>query len=40
MVIIGADELAEGKVKLRDMASHEETLVALEAVVDEVRARL
>ncbi len=40
MVIIGADELAEGKVKLRDMRSHDEVLVALDAVVDEVRARL
>ena len=40
MVIIGADELAEGKVKLRDMRSHDEVLVALHAVVDEVRARL
>ena len=40
MVIIGADELAEGKVKLRDMRSHDEVLVALDSVVDEVRARL
>ncbi len=40
MVIIGADELSEGKVKLRDMRSHDEVLVALDAVVDEVRARL
>ena len=40
MVIIGADELAEGKVKLRDMRSHDEVLVVLDAVVDEVRARL
>ncbi len=40
MVIIGADELAEGKVKLRDMRSHDEVLVALDTVVDEVRARL
>ncbi len=40
MVIIGADELAQGQVKLRDMASHEETLVSLSDVVAEVRARL
>ncbi len=40
MVIIGADELSEGKVKLRDMRSHDEVLVAFDAVVDEVRARL
>ena len=40
MVVIGADELAEGKVKLRDMASHEEVLVSRDAVVTEVSSRL
>ena len=40
MVVVGADELAEGKVKLRDMASHEEVLVSRDAVVAEVSSRL
>ena len=37
IVILGGDELAAGKVKVRDMATHEETLVNRAAVVDAVR---
>lgn len=40
MVVIGGDELASGNVRLRDMGTGEETLVARAALVDEVRARL
>ena len=40
IAIIGGDELAEGKIKLRDMASHDEALVPYDDVVSEVRARL
>ncbi len=34
VVIVGPDELAQGKVKLRDMGSHEEELVDCDALVD------
>ena len=40
IVVIGADEQAAGKVKLRNMATHEETLVARGDVVAAVRAQL
>ena len=40
IVVVGGDELAAGKVKLRNMATHEEELVARAAVVDAVRERL
>lgn len=35
-IILGPDELADGQVKLRDMEQHEETLVALDQVIDAV----
>lgn len=40
MVVVGGDELARGAVRVRDMATHEETLVPRDALVDEVRSRL
>ena len=40
MVVVGGDELAQGAVRVRDMATHEETLVPRDALVDEVRSRL
>ena len=40
IAVIGGDELAQGKIKLRDMASHDEALVPYDDVVTEVRARL
>ena len=40
MVIVGGDELAAGKVKIRDMRSHEELLVDRASVAEAVSARL
>ena len=40
IVVVGGDELAEGKVRVRDMRTHDEELVAREAVRDAVAARL
>ena len=40
MLVIGGDELARGVVKLRDMATHEETLVPRAEVAAAVRERL
>ena len=40
IVVVGGDELAEGRVRLRDMRSHEEELVELDALAEAVRARL
>lgn len=40
VVVLGGDELAQGKVRLRDMVSHEESLVDVDAVVEAVRERL
>ncbi|OUP09480.1 histidine--tRNA ligase [Collinsella sp. An2] len=40
VVVLGGDELAQGKVRLRDMVSHEETLVDVDAVVAAVQERL
>ena len=39
MVVVGGDELAQGNVRVRDMATGEEHLVSRAAVVDELRAR-
>lgn len=36
VAILGPDELAEGRVKLRDMATHEEALVGLDEVLAEL----
>ena len=40
VAVLGPDELAAGQVKLRDMASHEEQLVAADAFVQTVAERL
>ena len=40
VVVVGGDELAEGKVRVRDMRTHDEELVARDAVRDAVAARL
>ena len=40
MVVVGGDELAQGKVKLRNMQTHDEALVPLEGVVEAVQAQL
>ena len=40
MVVVGGDELAGGNVKVRDMVSHEETLVARDDVADVVAKML
>lgn len=40
VVIVGPDEVAQGKVKLRDMRSGEERLLTIEEVVQHVRERL
>ena len=40
MVIVGGDELASGNVRLRDMGTGEETLVARDALVDELSSRM
>lgn len=40
VAILGPDELAEGQVKVRDMASHEESMVALEGFADAVKGML
>ena len=40
ILILGGDELAAGKVKVRDMESHDEALVDLANVVEAVRERL
>ncbi len=37
-VVVGPDELAAGQVKLRNFATHEEILVALDEVVEQVAA--
>ena len=39
MVVVGGDELAQGNVRVRDMATGEERLVPRASVVDELRAR-
>lgn len=36
VVVLGPDEIAAGEVTLRDMASHEERIVALDSVVEEL----
>ena len=40
ILVLGGDELAAGKVKVRDMQSHDEVLVDLDNVVEAVRERL
>lgn len=40
MLVLGGDELAAGKIKVRNMETHEEALVDLADVVKEVQARL
>ena len=40
ILVLGGDELAAGKVKVRDMESHDEVLVDLTNVVEAVRERL
>lgn len=40
ILIVGGDELAAGKVKIRDMVSHEEQLVDRSAIVEAVRRLL
>ena len=40
ILVLGGDELAAGKVKVRDMESHDEALVDLANVVEAVRERL
>ena len=40
ILIVGGDELAAGKVKVRDMVSHDEELVDRNAIVDAVRRLL
>ena len=40
MVVIGGDELASGNVRLRDMGTGEEKLVARAELVDELLGRL
>ena len=40
IAVVGGDELAQGVVRLRDMATHDEALVARDELVDAVRARL
>lgn len=40
MVVVGGDELASGNVRLRDMATGEESLVARDALVDELLGRM
>ena len=40
ILVLGGDELAAGKVKVRDMQSHDEVLVDLANVVEAVRERL
>ncbi len=40
IAVVGGDELAQGVVRLRDMATHDEALVARDELVEEVRARL
>ena len=40
ILVLGGDELAAGKVKVRDMESHDEVLVDLANVVEAVRERL
>lgn len=40
MVVVGGDELASGNVRLRDMGTGEETLVARDALVDELSSRM
>lgn len=40
ILVIGGDELAAGKVKLRNMVTHEEALVDRDAVVGAVRSQL
>ena len=40
ILIVGGDELAAGKVKVRDMVSHEEQLVDRSAIVEAVRRLL
>ena len=39
-VVVGPDELAAGKVTIRDFATHEERQVALEQAAQEVAALL
>ncbi|MBO4365608.1 MAG: hypothetical protein J5804_04865, partial [Eggerthellaceae bacterium] len=40
VAILGPDELAEGNVKLRDMATHDERLVSVEEFAASVIAAL
>ncbi|AEB07569.1 histidyl-tRNA synthetase [Coriobacterium glomerans PW2] len=40
IIVIGAEELAAGAVRVRDMVSHEERLVALDEILEDVRSRL
>ena len=40
ILVLGGDELAAGKVKVRDMESHDEVLADLDNVVEAVRERL
>ena len=40
ILVLGGDELAAGKVKVRDMQSHDEVLADLDNVVEAVRERL
>ena len=40
IAVVGGDELAQGVVRLRDMATHDEALVARDELVEEVRTRL
>ncbi|GBF98090.1 histidyl-tRNA synthetase [Raphidocelis subcapitata] len=40
MVLFGEDELARGVVKVKDMAAKAEATVALDALVDDLRARI
>ena len=40
ILIVGGDELAAGKVKVRDMVSHDEELVDRSAIVEAVRRLL
>ena len=39
-MVVGDNELAAGKVKVRDMQSHDEVLADLDNVVEAVRERL
>jgi hypothetical protein len=40
MVLFGEDELAAGKVKVKDMAAKSEDVVALDALVGDLKARI